>query len=270
VSIAIASLIGSGVALVAAGALSGLATLLSRWWRWRRSAGYRAAVMREPPGRQSSHPLGLDLYPWGAVRLAAVAVLSLMALATRPGLLALAPLGYLAPELVLRPYLERRARARLRLATRDLLNELRLLLAVGTSLGPALEAVSKGAVGERDLRKMPLRIALASEIGGDVYSRLPQQILADVAERLGSDDLREVVARLQAAQNGQDSYQSAIDGAAQELSERIAEQAAEAIEGAPTRLILPMLACMLLPVLILGFYPPLMRVVSAITSLPVR
>jgi tight adherence protein C len=259
-SIAVAILIGMGAALVLGAVLSWLLGFLERLYRLRASAGYRAAVMMQKPERRDD-PLGLERYPWTAIRLGAVIVLALVALALRPPLVVLAPIGYLLPELFLRRYFENRARTRLRLEVRDLLSELRLLLAVGTSLGPALEVASRAGTG-------PLRQALAQEVGGDVYGRLPEQMLSAVATRLQSPDLRSCLARLESARQGTESYREALAEAVNEISESIGEEAEVAVEGAPTRIILPMLVCLMLPILVLGLYPPLAAMVAAISGIP--
>lgn len=257
---AIALLVGGGFGLTIYALLSQLLSLLERAYLLRHSAGFRAASMlRRPDSRQD--PLRLERYPWLWIRLSGVALFVMLSVVLKPALLILAPLGYLLPELGLRRYLERRVRGKLRLEVRDLLQELRLLLAVGTSLGPALAQATRNPDGL-------LRQTLAAEIGGDVYGRLPEQILAAVAQRLGSEDLRQTLARLESARQGTESYQEALSEAVAEISASIAEEAEVAVEGAPTRLVAPMLVCLLLPVLILGFYPPLTSVVAAIAGTP--
>ena len=257
-AVAVAALAGAGAAMVIGAGLSGLLTFLERAWLLRHSAGYRAAAMRQARARRED-PFGLDLLPWPLIRAGGVVLLALIALATQPALLALAPAGWMLPELFLRRFLEARARSALRLEARDALMELRLLMAVGTSLGPALDIVARSGEGV-------LRRALREELGGDVYGRLPEQVLREVAGKLGSAELRQALARLESAQRGTETYASALSEAVAEISERIAEEAEVAVEGAPTRFILPMLACLMGPLLVIAIYPPLAGVVASITG----
>jgi len=256
-STAIAVLVGLGAALVVGAPLSWLLVQLERAVKLRRSAGYRAALMLQRPAHRDD-PFGLESYPWELFKVAGAMVMAVVALVADRRLLALVPLGYLFPPLVVRRYLERQAREKLRLEVRDMLQELRLLLAVRSSLGAALAVASQG--------NTPLRRAIAAELRSNAYGRLPEEVLGAVAQRFGSADLQDALARLESARQGTESYREALEEAAAAVAGSIAEEAEVAVEGAPTKLILPMLVSLMVPLLVVALYPPLAAVVAAITG----
>jgi len=174
----------------------------------------------------------------------------------------LRPLGLLAG---LFPLLWRRRQlAQARLTTRqqiaELIEDLRLRLAFSGTLGAALalivdDADRSGVVMDR-LRLHRDRLALEG----------PEAVLQRLADELRSRELRLLLARVRAARLGGGSTVEALRAAADDVAAEITRQVEAEIEGAPLRLVFPMLILLLPPVLALALYPPASLLINALTG----
>ncbi len=171
-------------------------------------------------------------------------------------------LGLLAGLL---PLLWRRRRlAQARFETRRqigiLIEDLQLRLGFSSTLGAALTGLAEDAnpteiVGAR-LRLHRDRLALEG----------PEAVLQRLAEELRSRELRLLLARVRAARLGGGSTGEALRAAAADVSAEIAQQVETEIEGAPLRLVFPMLALLLPPLLALVLYPPASLLIEGLTG----
>ena len=142
----------------------------------------------------------------------------------------------------------------------ELIEDLRLRLAFSGTLGAALaliadEAERSGVVMAR-LRLHRDRLALEG----------PEAVLQRLADELRSRELRLLLARVRAARLGGGSTVEALRAAADDVAAEITRQVEAEIEGAPLRLVFPMLILLLPPVLALALYPPASLLITALTG----
>jgi Flp pilus assembly protein TadB len=83
----------------------------------------------------------------------------------------------------------------------------------------------------------------------------PVEILADLSDHFFSPELARLVRHIRAALKGGESLERAVALAAEDMDEKIATAAEEAVESAPTRLIIPMAVLLLAPAMVLVFFP---------------
>ena len=171
-------------------------------------------------------------------------------------------LGLLAGLLPL--WWHRRQLAQARFETRRqvgiLIEDLQLRLGFSSTLGAALAGLAEEAnpmevVGAR-LRLQRDRLALEG----------PEAVLQRLADELRSRELRLLLARVRAARLGGGSTTEALRAAAADVSAEIAQQVETEIEGAPLRLVFPMLALLLPPLLALVLYPPASLLIEGLTG----
>ena len=171
-------------------------------------------------------------------------------------------LGLLAGLLPL--WWRRRQLAQARFETRRqvgiLIEDLQLRLGFSSTLGAALAGLAEEAnpmevVGAR-LRLQRDRLALEG----------PEAVLQRLADELRSRELRLLLARVRAARLGGGSTTEALRAAAADVSAEIAQQVETEIEGAPLRLVFPMLALLLPPLLALVLYPPASLLIEGLTG----
>jgi len=131
-----------------------------------------------------------------------------------------------------------------------------LVFGLGAALaGLAEEANPMEVVGAR-LRLQRDRLALEG----------PEAVLQRLADELRSRELRLLLARVRAARLGGGSTTEALRAAAADVSAEIAQQVETEIEGAPLRLVFPMLALLLPPLLALVLYPPASLLIEGLTG----
>jgi pilus assembly protein TadC len=94
----------------------------------------------------------------------------------------------------------------------------------------------------------------------------PEAVLQRLADELRSRELRLLLARVRAAHLGGGSTTEALRAAAADVSAEIAQQVETEIEGAPLRLVFPMLALLLPPLLALVLYPPASLLIEGLTG----
>lgn len=171
----------------------------------------------------------------------------------------LGPLQFLGPLAGLLPLLWKRQRIRdgrqqLRQEVADLVETLRLYLAFASTPGAALTlalgenrqgSVLPGVLWERLRRQRDM-----------VYLDGPEAALNALAIEVRSSDLHRLLARLRAAQAGSGAFTPALRAAAEELTAELQREMEELVEAAPTRLILPLIALFMPPLLLLALSAP--------------
>ena len=150
-------------------------------------------------------------------------------------------------------------RQEIRRQVAEIIQEMRLHLAFGSSLAAALDALDtgdrQGIVYER------LRFHRASlTVSG------PEVVLERLAEGLRSPELSMLVRRVRAARQGDMSYAAALQSAADDVMSEMRRQAEIEVEGAPLRLLFPMLMGLLPPILALVLYPPAYGLISSLAG----
>jgi len=158
------------------------------------------------------------------------------------------------------------ARQEARRQIADLIVEMRLRLVFSGSLGAALVDLA----GEESLE-------------GVVYDRLrahqdlirfsrPEDLMERLIEEFGeaASELRTLLVRLRAAQQGGGAYAEALRKAAEAATEEVYRRAEVQIEAAPVRVLFPMLLFLFTPVIVLVVYPLAAQLLRSITvgSLP--
>ena len=152
------------------------------------------------------------------------------------------------------------ARLQVRRQVAELIEDVRLRLAFSGSLGAVLYAITeeperRGVVYDR-LRLHRDRIALEN----------PEEVLKRLSEELRSRELKMLMARVRASRLGGVSYTEALRVAADDVSAEIVRQIEADVEGAPLRLVFPMLILLLPPILALALYPPASVLLNALTG----
>jgi Flp pilus assembly protein TadB len=151
------------------------------------------------------------------------------------------------------------ARQEIRRQVAEVIQEMRMHLAFGSSLAAALDALD---TGDRQ---------------GIVYERLrfhrssltvsgPEAVLERLAEDLRSPELSMLGQRVRAARQGDMSYAAALQSAADDVMSEMHRQAEIEVEGAPLRLLFPMLVGLLPPILSLVLYPPAYGLISSLAG----
>ena len=141
-----------------------------------------------------------------------------------------------------------------------LIEDMRLRLAFGGTLGAVLNAIADepdraGIVYER-LRFHQDRLAVAG----------PEELLRRLAADVRSAELQRLLSRLSAARLGGGSYADALRVAADDVAAELVRLVENDIEGAPLRLLFPMLIGLLPPILVLTLYPPATALINSLTG----
>lgn len=247
--------------------LSGL--LQSLWWgRARRRLVELARQSREEQG-PTSRPTEEELYGLPAVSWPVLMVLAgLAGLAVSTLAFQLAPfmqtmgLAAAAIPLAVRSYLRTQGERRLRQQVRRFITDLRLSLAFVRSLGQALYRlagdVGDGSPDPRGILFTRLKQYLRTRM-------MPEEILERLAADLRSDDLRELLDRVDAATRGSETYANALSEVAASMWADECARAEEEIQSAGTRMILPMVIAMMGPLLVIVLFPLVAQVLAGLT-----
>jgi hypothetical protein len=197
---------------------------------------------------------GLDRINWSlAVLVAALVGFALTSLVFGE----LSPMGRplgLAAGLVpmaARNYLRRRGQQQVRSAVRDFAADLRLLLPLQGGLGPTLEMLARKSGPSTDSGQG----LIADRVRPLLGMKTPVEILEDLSEQLFSPDLERLVRHIRVAIKGGEPLERAVATAAEHMDGEIATAAEEMVESAPTRLIIPMAVLLLVPAMVLVFFP---------------
>ena len=141
-----------------------------------------------------------------------------------------------------------------------LIEDMRLRLAFGGTLGAVLNAIADepdraGIVYER-LRFHRDRLAVAG----------PEELLRRLVADVRSAELQRLLSRISAARLGGGSYADALRVAADDVAAELVRLVENDIEGAPLRLLFPMLIGLLPPILVLTLYPPATALINSLTG----
>ena len=205
---------------------------------------------------------GLRGIPWNLWRIVGAVVgvtLAYLLLAERnPIFAAFGLAGVFAPRLI-RAYLIRRRKVDVDRQVRDLIFLLRPALSVLGGLRPALEQVAE----RLDSGVVRDRLCFHLERS---FSVEPASVIQELAHDIGSAELDNLLLGITAAKRGGMGYGEAVIRAAEEASERIREEARIAIEETPIRMIVPMLALLVPPFMVLALYPLLARLLALLNA----
>jgi tight adherence protein C len=141
-----------------------------------------------------------------------------------------------------------------------LIEAIRLRLAFGGNLGTALRFLADEPGHEGILYE---RLRAYRDL---MTVRGPEIVLERLAADLRSADLTMLLRRVRAARRGGATYEDALRSATAEVTEETTRRAEMEVEGAPLRLLLPMLVFLLPPVLAVVLYPPAYDVIEQLTG----
>lgn len=152
-------------------------------------------------------------------------------------------------------------RQEIRREVADLLEDIRLQMAFGGSLAVSLSVLAESGGG--GLVRQRLRAHRET-----LWLRGPEETLRRIAVELESPELRMFLARLEMARHGQGqaSYGQILERAVGDAVHEGRRRAEEEIEGAPLRLLLPMLFFLFPPVLVMVLYPPAYALISQLAG----
>lgn len=236
-----------GVGLLTRQGLQALAGLVAAKTRRRVRLARRQSVTSTVTALTDAELFGIpSLTPYMLVAAAVGGWLSWNLLLGTPQLLG--PLAGLLP-LVWKRQRIAEGRQQIRQEVADLVETLRLYLAFAPTPGAALTlALAEGRPGVLWSRLRRHRDA--------VYLDGPEAVLRTVAIEVRSPDLQRLLARLRAAQAGTGAFTPALRAAAEELTAEMQREMEELVEAAPTRLILPLVALFMPPLLMLALSAP--------------
>lgn len=247
--------------------LSGLSR--SFWWgQARRRFMELARQSREETG--PTHPptleelYGLPRVSWSALTLAC----GILGLTVSVSVFQLVPLMQMAGitaavvPIAARSYLRAQGQRRLRRQVQRFITDLRLSLAFVRSLGQSLYRLA-GDVGSespdpRGILFTRLRQYLRTRM-------MPEEILERLATDLRSNELRELLERVDAATHGNETYASALQAVSASMWTDEVARADEEIQSAGTRMILPMVGAMMGPLLVMVLLPAVARLLAGLT-----
>ncbi|MGC8946375.1 MAG: hypothetical protein ACP5N6_09490 [Anaerolineae bacterium] len=201
-------------------------------------------------------PSNLDLAPWTLVCALAGLVITMSLIPDGPARV----MGILGG--VLPPVWRRRKlsllRQQIRKEVADLLENIRLQLAFGGSLAFALATLDDAGNGVVYRRLQDHREILSLQG--------PEAVLERLAGELDSPDLRMLVARLGMARHGRTSYEQVLADAVTEAVREHRRTVEIEVEGAPLRLMIPMLFLLFPPVLVMLLYPPAYALINQLAG----
>ena len=221
-----------------------------------------SAPAGEPLGDSPLYHVPATMVGWMLVAAAGGLALSWSLFQFQP---ALRPVGAAAAvlPLVWRRWRIRQGETAIAVQVRTFLDDLRLSLAMDVAIGPSLERIAgelnstaNGVLTDR----LRFHVARMSAYPG------PLDVIRLLAVELRSRDLKDLVRRLEAARRGGESYRRALETAADDLIQRMNAQAEQAIEAAPIQLMLPMVALLFPPALVLVLYPLADRLINQVAG----
>jgi hypothetical protein len=145
---------------------------------------------------------------------------------------------------------------------RDFLASLQLAASLGETLSGGLIAASdqfadRGVFGERLKRQVDSRLSIS-----------PEAVLEGLAEDFDSDDLRDLLSRLEMAREAGASMSETLKVSAEEVDSRIRDEIRQDIQRAPVTLTVPMAVGVFLPAIALSMYPLVSRLISNLARSP--
>jgi len=140
---------------------------------------------------------------------------------------------------------------------------------VNLQLGVSLEETLSGAL-LRTADQLAERGVLGERLKRHVESRLmisPEEVLRALAEDFDSEELRDMLRRLEMAREGGASSSDALRVTAEDLDDTIRAEVEREIERAPVRLIAPMGVGVFFPALLLAVIPLLSRLLFNLAAI---
>jgi Flp pilus assembly protein TadB len=264
-----ALLIAAGSGFLAGALLPAVDELMRAGLGWRASLGWRKrmvlslARITHRPETKTPLPTEEELYglPRSVVFWMVVAGLAGLAFTWMllDGPLEVLGLGAGVVPIVWQRRRLERARHETRRQVAWLIEEVRLRLIFGGSLGPVLAMLAEEARAGAVFDRLRLHKDLISFEG-------PEAVLDRLASDLRSPELRLLLRRVRGARRGGTSYSEALQAAAAEVAREVVRRAEIAVEGAPMRLLFPMLILLLPPILTLLLYPPAYGLIDTLTG----
>jgi hypothetical protein len=144
------------------------------------------------------------------------------------------------------------ARQRARQELWGILEQIHLSLIFGGSFAATLMNVVDAGENEDD-GVVHRRMRAHSQT---LVLRGPEEFLENLSEELRINELRGLLRRVRAARRGGTSYEEAVKSAIADVRQEIWRRAEVDVEGAPIRLLLPMVFTLLPTALVLILYPP--------------
>lgn len=256
----VAALAATGIGILVYAALGGAVEAVGRLMvgRLRRSLD---AVMRRPEteSRSTLEEIGglpRNLAPW-------MLVCAIGGLLVTTALIPEGPVRAMGLAAGVLPLVWKRQRLNalrqeIRKGIVGLLENIRLQMAFGGSLAYSLSVL---ADGEGGLVYQRLRVYRET-----LWLQGPEAALRKVADELESPELQIFLARLEMARHGRTSYEQVLEDAVSDAIRENRKRAEEEIEGAPLRLLLPMLFLLFPPVLVMVLYPPAYALISQLAG----
>lgn len=207
---------------------------------------------------------GLPRLPWRwlGIGLAAVGFLIVLVLAG----IRYAPMAVVlerVPWLIQR-VLRGEGKRRLRLQVRDFVDDLRESLAIHGSLGRAL--ISLAEIAKREGGKGPVPARLLRHARSLSVNAPADQILEQIADDLKSEDMRRVARQVRLALSAGMDLQEALEIVATNLTESIATEVNVRLQSAANVYVLPMVIFTFGPLMALGLYPVVLRIVALLSG----
>ncbi|MGD2176516.1 MAG: type II secretion system F family protein [Anaerolineae bacterium] len=145
---------------------------------------------------------------------------------------------------------------------RDFMASLQLAASLGETLSGGLTAASeqfahRGVFGERLKRQVESRLSIS-----------PEAVLEGLAEDFDSEELRDLLSRLEMAREAGASISETLKVSAEEVDSRIRDDIKQDIQRAPVTLTVPMAVGVFLPAIALSMYPLVSRLISNLARSP--
>jgi hypothetical protein len=139
---------------------------------------------------------------------------------------------------------------------RDFVASLQLAASLGETLSGGLIAGSeqfahRGVFGERLKRQVDSRLSIS-----------PEAVLEGLAKDFDSEELRDLLGRLELAREGGASVSETLEVSAEEVEARIRDEIKQDIQRAPVMLTIPMAVGVFLPAIALSMYPLVRRLLG--------
>jgi hypothetical protein len=139
---------------------------------------------------------------------------------------------------------------------RDFMASLQLAASLGETLSGGLIAAAeqfahRGVFGERLKRQVESRLSIS-----------PEAVLEGLAEDFDSEELRDLISRLELAREGGASVSETLEVSAEEVESKIRDEIKQDIQRAPVMLTIPMAVGVFLPAIALSMYPLVRRLLS--------
>lgn len=144
---------------------------------------------------------------------------------------------------------------------RDFLITLQLSASLGQTLSTGLMAAARqfadrGDFGRRLNRHVETRLSIS-----------PEEVLRGLATDFNSEEIEDLLTRLEVAREKGGSIAAAVEVTAEDLEDRITAEVRQQIKRTPTTLTIPMVLGVFLPALVLVGYPLIRRVLDGILNI---